>query len=200
MSTKNLNDLLDNSLKDLIDHFCHDNDFKQRLLYTLLPAGKYIRSHLAFNIANDFSLTNQDELLLLCCAIETHHTYTLIHDDLPCMDNDIYRRGRLSHHLKYSEWEAVLAGDALLTLSYQILTKINHSNNMKLLKLLGWATGSKGLIYGQYLDLYEEKNNHSSSYKKVNLLKTARLFQVSCLGAYYLSCLLYTSPSPRDRG
>ena len=70
----------------------------------------------------------------LSSAIEIHHAYTLIHDDLPCMDNDDYRRGKLSTHKKYNEWKALLAGDGLLNLSYEILASINHPASSQLIK------------------------------------------------------------------
>lgn len=160
--------------------------------YSLLPAGKYFRPELVMAVAaeNLSDKQRQEELScpnsplsLLASLVEIHHTYTLIHDDMPCMDNDDFRRGRLSTHKKYGEWQALLAGDGLHGLSYRLLSEIRHSNQALLLKLMAHCLGPKGLILGQAMDLSGEMNKDHQSLRKTHLLKTGRLIQFSLMAS-----------------
>jgi len=117
--------------------------------YAVFPGGKRLRP--IFTIAGFEACGGRgNKILPLACAIELIHTYTLIHDDLPCMDNDDYRRGRLSCHKKFGEAIAVLAGDALLTLGFQL---VSEAGNIDIIKELSQAIGSKGTIGGQVEDV-----------------------------------------------
>ncbi|MCO4792347.1 MAG: polyprenyl synthetase family protein [Bacteriovoracaceae bacterium] len=173
-----------------------EHPFKDVYLYSLLPAGKLFRPCLALSAYSDLSninpneITNNDSISFAASALEIHHTYTLIHDDLPCMDDDIERRGRPSSHIKFNEWKALLAGDGLLNASYGLLSKSNHENALKALKVFSWATGPKGLIQGQVLDLSEEMNLSFENLLLTHKLKTARLIQVALLFG-----MLYSSKS-----
>jgi hypothetical protein len=120
----------------------------------------------------------------LATAIELHHAYTLDHDDLPAMDNDLFRRGKPSTHAQFGEWKAILAGDALLISSFDELNKINHFNYNIIHKLMSWATGAKGLILGQFKDLSANGNLDISSVVRIHELKTGRLIQIATLGTY----------------
>lgn len=160
--------------------------------YAVLPAGKLFRPKLVWNLALDFGEVLPEEkfsfspFTLLASAIEIHHAYTLVHDDLPCMDNDLERRGKPTVHIQYNDWVAVLTGDGLLNMSYQLLAKINHPHTLKLIGLFSHATGPKGLIEGQVLDLSHDMTKSLENLIRTHELKTARLIQISLVGAALL--------------
>ena len=102
--------------------------------YGTLSGGKKIRSTIIFNVAKILKLKKK-EIINICAAVECIHSYSLIHDDLPCMDNDILRRGKASTHIKFGESTAILAGNSLLTLAFELLTekKYNINSNKKII-------------------------------------------------------------------
>ena len=126
--------------------------------YGLLPGGKKIRSKLIVDVGKIFK-TNYKTLIKIGAAVECIHAYSLIHDDLPCMDNDSLRRGKLSTHKKFGEATAILAGNSLLTIAFEILSNLNLNNNVKikLISLLSKCSGHTGIAGGQFLDLNFEK-------------------------------------------
>ncbi len=177
---KYINSKLHEHFKELIPK----NDLYEVLEYALFPPGKLFRPELIYALASDLdSLTKNHEYF--ASAIETHHAYTLVHDDLPAMDNDDFRRGKPSTHKKYGQWKAILAGDALLSLSYGLLSKIETKPN-ELLRLFHESTGAAGLIFGQYLDL-ESAPKNIDDIIQIHTLKTARLIQLSLSGSNILS-------------
>ena len=144
---------LEEKIKHIIDKFLPEHNFKNIINYSLYPAGKLFRARLCLALAKDMQLEHED-CYFIAAAIEAHHTYTLIHDDLPSMDNDDYRRGRLSNHKKFNESSAILAGDALLSLSYEILTNLETTDSIKdVICYFSKMVGPRGLILGQVLDL-----------------------------------------------
>jgi geranylgeranyl pyrophosphate synthase len=163
--------------------------------YATLPGGKLFRPHLVWSTLRDLnpdlyqkSIANPlSAHALLATAVEFHHSYTLIHDDLPSMDNDTIRRGKPCTHLAYGEWPALLAGDGLLNLSYQLLTKINNDRTLEMMRFFSWALGPKGLIHGQVLDLSHEMSKNLDNTVRTHELKTARLIQVAVLGSAILA-------------
>ena len=134
--------------------------------YGLFPGGKKIRSKVLIDIGSLFKI-NYKTLIKIGAAIECIHAYSLIHDDLPCMDDDSIRRGKLSTHIKFSESTAVLAGNSLLTMAFEILSdkKLMISNKIKvnLIKKLSECSGHLGIAGGQYLDLSYEKKKISKN-------------------------------------
>lgn len=168
-----------------------NHKIREVYLYACLPGGKLFRPHLVWSILQDLNLaltqlssTNMNSNhALLSSAIEFHHTYTLLHDDLPSMDNDQMRRGKPCTHIAFPEWQALLAGDGLLNISYQLLSKINHPRSNELFRLFSWALGPKGLIHGQVLDLTHEMTESFQNTLRTHELKTARLIQVAILGS-----------------
>jgi geranylgeranyl pyrophosphate synthase len=185
--------ILNTSFSEDIDK---DKKYKEIYEYALLPAGKLFRSQLLWCVFGDLTnnLIQKAQTLvspnhqLLSAAIEIHHSYTLIHDDMPCMDNDDYRRGKLSTHKKYGEWKALLIGDGLLNMSYQILSQIQHPKINELLKLFSQSCGHLGLVYGQYLDLNVSSSPSSfKNIRKIHQLKTGKLFECAIMGSYLLS-------------
>lgn len=123
--------------------------------YSLLSPGKRLRPLLTLVTATTFG-ASIEAALSPACALEFIHTYSLIHDDLPCMDNDDFRRGKPSLHKAYSEGHAVLTGDYLLTFAFQILSESPHlsaTQKVQLIQLLSMRAGNQGMIGGQYLDI-----------------------------------------------
>ncbi|MCT4641980.1 MAG: polyprenyl synthetase family protein [Bacteriovoracaceae bacterium] len=169
--------------KSFINELIQDQELKSILKYSLFPGGKYFRSNLIQEFAKDLNQPENKNLFYLKCAIEVHHTYTLIHDDLPAMDNDDYRRGRFSSHKKYNEASAILAGDALLNLSYEILAHIKSDSLSELITQFSKLCGANGLILGQYLDLQQEKEKDFEDILRIHTLKTSNLFSASLLCA-----------------
>jgi|GEM_PF-963998 len=127
--------------------------------------------------------------LCLAIAAEWHHAYSLAHDDLPAMDNDDLRRGKASTHKQFGEWQAILAGDALLNMSYEMLGQVKSKNSSlltQILSLMGHCLGPKGLVLGQFMDLSAEARQNPASVAVIHELKTARLFQF-CLVSGHLA-------------
>lgn len=196
-----LTERLNNALAHYLESSTSKHPLKEAYSYAVLPAGKLFRPKLVWNSFLDLDIKNAQTALmdqkiflnhpvtLLACAIEIHHAYTLVHDDLPAMDNDLMRRGKPSLHAKFGEWQAILVGDGLLNISYQLLAKINHPQALNIIKIFSHATGPKGLIEGQVLDLSHEMNKSLENLIRTHELKTARLIQTSLS----LSSLLATN-------
>ena len=145
--------------------------------YGLFPGGKKIRSKILVDVGKIFNI-NYNVLIQIGAAVECIHAYTLIHDDLPCMDNDDLRRGKPSTHKKFGESTAVLAGNSLLTLAFEILAnknlKISDNKKILLIKYISNCSGHEGVAGGQYSDLKFEN-------KIMQFKKTGRLFSFCCV-------------------
>ena len=153
--------------------------------YGLFPGGKKIRSKILIDIG---SLLNIDykSLIIIGAAVECIHAYSLIHDDLPCMDNDKMRRGKPSTHVKFSESTAVLAGNSLLVMAFEILVshnlKLSEKIKINLVKKLSEYSGHLGIAGGQYLDLsYEKKKVSKNKIIEMEIKKTGKLFCFCCI-------------------
>ncbi|MDA8792302.1 polyprenyl synthetase family protein [Bacteriovoracaceae bacterium] len=155
------------------------NNFSNAIFYSLFNYGKCFRSKLLFRVARDRGIKPDQNLLNLAAFLEIHHCYTLIHDDLPCMDDDDIRRGKPTSHKKFNESIAVLAGDSLMQFSYSTLSKLEFKRSIitQIEQAAYWATGAKGLLLGQYLDLNEKKLSIEQIWR-IHELKTARLIQL----------------------
>ena len=152
--------------------------------YGLFPGGKKIRSKILLDIGAMFKIEYKI-LIAIGSAIECIHAYSLIHDDLPCMDNDRLRRGKPSTHIKFGESTAVLAGNSLLTMAFEILTnsnlKINDRTKVDLVQKLSECSGHLGIAGGQYLDLsFEKKKISKNKIIDMEIKKTGRLFSFCC--------------------
>ncbi len=151
--------------------------------YSVTAGGKRIRPFLVMQLCDTFS-GRSDEALIYASAIEMIHTYSLIHDDLPCMDNDDLRRGKPTCHKVYSEASALLAGDALLTYAFEIVANaqcISDKNKVEAIKILSEASGRYGMIGGQQIDLSGEKGGMSYELMaKMHSLKTGALIKCAC--------------------
>ena len=157
--------------------------------YALSNPGKRIRPTLVF-LVGDFLGIETSRLESIAGAIELIHTYSLVHDDLPCMDDDDLRRGKPTLHKKFNESTAVLAGDALQTLAFNLILddkNLNISEKHDLLSDLAKRIGPEGMVLGQNLDIeYEKENPSFDEIMEMNRLKTGLLIEFSILSPFYL--------------
>ena len=159
----------------------------EAMRYSVLSNSKAIRPGLvmASGILND-NLT-EDSLITLACSVELIHTYSLIHDDLPSMDDDDMRRGKDSSHIRFGEANAILAGDALHDLAFELIANdddMSDAAKVDAVNILARASGSSGMVLGQYLDIESEKLNSDldlDDMEKIHSLKTGKLIQASIL-------------------
>lgn len=191
MTELEFNNILNNDIsiieRRLIDLLpvCRDgqDEVVEAMEYSLSNGGKRIRPVLCLEFAK---LCGADRYSALdfACAVEYMHTYSLIHDDLPCMDNDDMRRGKPSCHKQFSEATALLAGDALLTHAFQIISDcdLDDSKKSTACSLLAQNGGSLGMIGGQVLDLkFESGDPNLKQILSVHRLKTGALISAACL-------------------
>ena len=154
--------------------------------YGVISGGKKIRSTIIFEAGKIFNL-KEKQLINICAAVECIHSYSLIHDDLPCMDNDLIRRGKPSTHVKFGEASAVLAGSSLLTLAFEIITDrkylLNPKTKNEIIRSLASCSGHTGIAGGQELDLkFENKKKKLNQIIDMQKKKTGKLFNF-CLYA-----------------
>ena len=166
-------------------------DLIKPMRYGLLPGGKKIRSKLILDVGKIFKIKYQN-LIRISAAVECIHAYSLIHDDLPCMDNDSLRRGKLSTHKKFGESTAILAGNSLLTFAFEILSqknfKLDAKIKIKLINLISKCSGHSGIAGGQYLDLsFERKKIPLKKIIEMQIKKTGKLFSFCCMAPIIIS-------------
>ena len=152
----------------------------EAMKYGVISGGKKIRSTIIFDTGKLLKIDN-NKLISICAAVECIHSYSLIHDDLPCMDNDSMRRGKPSTHKKFGEATAVLAGNSLLTLAFEIISDERNSLGIKqkneIIKLLANFSGHTGIAGGQELDLkFENKQKKMNQIIEMQRKKTGKLF------------------------
>jgi geranylgeranyl diphosphate synthase type II len=159
---------------------------KGAVCYSLLEGGKRLRPVLCLWTHDLLGGSKREACLDVACAIETLHTYSLIHDDLPCMDDDDLRRGKPSSHKQYGEAIAVLTGDALLTMCFEIISSIGDrwsvppEQVVTIVRLIAKTGGPRGLIRGQALDLlWENKTGNEQLVQEIHTNKTAILIAAS---------------------
>lgn len=181
---------VDNRLEEILKPYeCEYKTLLEAMNYSVSAGGKRIRPILMMEFAN-ICCTEPLIALDFACALEMIHTYSLIHDDLPCMDNDDFRRGRPSCHKAFGESTALLAGDALLTEAFTIALSTKNVENdriIKALSVLSQCAGINGMIGGQVIDLkYEGKDIPLDSIKSMYKMKTAALL----VAAAKIGCIL----------
>ncbi|MFV0395542.1 MAG: polyprenyl synthetase family protein [Coprobacillaceae bacterium] len=167
-----------------------DSNVKQAMMYSLLAGGKRIRPLLFINAIRSYD-KDYHPYLDIACAIEMIHTYSLIHDDLPGMDNDDLRRGMPTCHKRFDEATAILAGDSLLNEAMNVILRMKLESELKIeiLSALFKASGLQGMIYGQQLDMkYEKEIANCKQLEEIHNYKTGELISVSlALGAIIVS-------------
>ena len=162
----------------------NNSELLPAMKYGLFPGGKKIRSKVLIDFGSLLSIEYKT-LIAIGASVECIHAYSLIHDDLPCMDNDKIRRGKPSTHIKFGESTAVLAGNSLLTMAFEILSsptlKISEKIKINLIKKLSECSGHLGIAGGQYLDLsYEKKKISKNKIIEMEIKKTGKLFSFCC--------------------
>ncbi len=162
-------------LKEKINSF-KDSKVREAMKYSLMAGGKRIRPNLLYTIVKGYGMDESiaDEF---ACALEMIHTYSLIHDDLPAMDNDDLRRGRPTCHKQFDEATAILAGDGLLTSAFSVASSssIDSKKVVKCIQVLAEMAGSNGMILGQILDIEEGEQSNWDYVKEVHRYKTGCL-------------------------
>ena len=170
-----------NEYSDTILNGVTNSSVKDAMRYSLEVGGKRLRPYLVFAMSNQ---TLQDSKMLnLAYALEMVHTYSLVHDDLPAMDNDDYRRGQLTTHKRFDEATAILAGDALLTQAFYVVSMLDlkHEDVVSAIRILSYASGANGMILGQVLDIRNDMS-HSNQIEDLYELyeyKTGCLFSAA---------------------
>ena len=171
----------------LTDSIGDSNLIEESMLYSSHADSKMIRAGLIFASAETNPNLDISSVITLATSIELMHTYSLVHDDLPCMDDDDMRRNQPSNHIKYGEANAVLTGDALQALAYEILCNdinLSAQDKIRAIKLLSQACGKNGMVLGQHLDIQNETNLKEISQEDldyIHQLKTGKLIECSVL-------------------
>tara|TARA_Y100000590_G_C15690785_1_gene1003332 strand:+ start:273 stop:1157 length:885 start_codon:yes stop_codon:yes gene_type:complete len=175
---------VNNYLKFLFSQQRQKSFLIKPMKYSLFSGGKRFRTAIIVNTGKIFNVSYK-KLIIIGAAVECMHAYSLIHDDLPAMDNDNFRRGKLSTHKKFNEFTAILAGNSLLTLAFEILSSkkldIKEKNKNELITLFSNCSGHSGLAGGQYFDLtYENKRVSTKNILDMQNKKTGKLFSFCC--------------------
>lgn len=169
---------IDDMLQSLLTEHNTPKTLQSSMAYSVNAGGKRIRPLLVLATLEDLGAKSKD-VLKVAAAVELIHTYSLIHDDLPAMDDDDFRRGKPTNHKEYGEAMAILAGDALQTLAFETLTDLPNTSpavTIELIRLLAKASGANGMVAGQVLDLEGEgKSLALSDLEEIHLNKTGAL-------------------------
>ena len=161
------------------------NLIENAMSYSALAESKMVRAALIIASGKINKNISHSSLITLATAVELIHTYSLIHDDLPSMDDDDLRRGKDSNHIKFGEANAILAGDALQSLAYEIICDENSLDaryKVEAIKMISKACGKNGMVFGQYLDINAEtKKVDEEMMENIHNLKTGRLIECSVM-------------------
>jgi geranylgeranyl diphosphate synthase type II len=184
---KNKNKQINVALEKILRDSQPSEPIVEAMKYSLMAGGKRIRPVLCLAAAEAVGGKPQ-AVLPAACALEIVHTYSLIHDDLPAMDNDDLRRGKPTCHVAFDEATAILAGDALLTLAFQVLSSVQFTGEnqasswLKIIHIISTAAGYQGMIRGQMLDMTSEGQHLTvDELKSMHALKTGALIEASLL-------------------
>lgn len=185
-NTSEIKNLINDALKLYITPktLFSNKDIFSMAEYSLLSGGKRLRGILLIEWYLALGGTDIKKVMPFACSLEMIHAYSLIHDDLPCMDDDDMRRGKLALHKVHGEDMAILAGDLLLNLAFETMLSATHFNSDIILavsKEIAGASGGLGMIAGQVMDIYfENEDIDIENLEKLQLLKTGELIRVSC--------------------
>ena len=171
------------ALESFFTESCLQGELLEAMRYSLLSGGKRIRAVLVLAFCAACG-GDEESAMNAACAIEMLHAYSLIHDDLPCMDNDTLRRGKPTNHVVYGETNAVLAGDALQAAAFSALLRcpLEGDRLVAMARTLADAAGEKGMCGGQYLDTSNEAEDVDGDYLvELHSLKTGALLKAACL-------------------
>ena len=182
---KQKNLIIEACLEKMIRNSQSSPPLVKAMAYSLMAGGKRIRPVLCLAACEAVGGSPQDALTA-ACALEMIHTYSLIHDDLPAMDDDELRRGKATCHIAFDEATAILAGDALLTLAFEVLSSVPPTDQnqaaqwLRVIQLISQAAGFRGMVQGQMLDIASEgRNLTADELKTMHRLKTGALIEAS---------------------
>lgn len=163
-----------------------NTNLEESMRYSLEAGGKRIRPLLLL-VTLDMLTHNSEQGMRIAIALEMIHTYSLIHDDLPAMDNDDYRRGKLTNHKVYGDWKAILAGDALLTKAFEMISfdeQLTSDIKVQLIQRLSQASGHLGMVGGQVLDMESENTQIDlATLQQIHRAKTGALLEFAIMAA-----------------
>lgn len=183
-------EIVEKKIKQFVEKEAVPASLYDSMTYSLRAGGKRLRPVLLFTSYDAFA-ENKEKTYRTAIALEMIHTYSLIHDDLPAMDDDDYRRGKLTNHKKFDEATAILAGDALLTHSFELITKddlLTADEKVFIVDLLAHAAGPAGMVGGQVLDMEGESKKLSlSQLEEIHQLKTGKLISFAIVTGAYLA-------------
>ncbi|WP_296898063.1 polyprenyl synthetase family protein [uncultured Megamonas sp.] len=173
-------DLINQQLTEIYtENMALNKDLAKAMNYSLMAGGKRLRPILIMAAADALGVDGE-KFLRLATSIEFIHTYSLIHDDLPAMDNDDYRRGKLTNHKVFGEALAILAGDALLTMAFEIIAtdkNVDADTKVKIIAEMSKAAGAEGMVGGQVIDMQSEnKQIDMQTLRQMHAAKTGALF------------------------
>ena len=186
-----INNCIDNILPS------QQNLVVKAMRYSLLVGGKRLRPLMVNEVCKAIiaDANIEEDSIVVGSALEMIHTYSLIHDDLPCIDDDDFRRGQPSCHKAFDEATAILAGDALVPLAFNVIStyafksEITDAQKCKMIGAISKIIGHSSLIFGQILDIHTENEITTDYIKRVHLLKTASMFELACtLGCVVANC------------
>ena len=153
---------------------------REAMRYSLLAGGKRLRPQMVFSVIEGYHLNNEIGYDY-AAALEMIHTYSLIHDDLPAMDNDDLRRAKPTCHKQFDEATAILAGDGLLTYAFEVLAKADLPHNALAVQILAKCAGSSGMVLGQTLDMHEDSRVDYKALEDIYKYKTGCLFSAALM-------------------
>ncbi|WP_232324909.1 polyprenyl synthetase family protein [Halobacillus mangrovi] len=189
-------ELINEQLKLYVRDYTTPGRLQDAMLYSIDAGGKRLRPILLLATAKAFGAA-EEKAVAVACSLEMIHTYSLIHDDLPAMDDDDVRRGLPTNHRRFDEATAILAGDALLTLSSQIIVEDVHLTDKEkvyLVRELSKASGPKGMVEGQMMDmLSEDKQISITELEHIHKNKTGQLLRFSIIAGAFLGNASETS-------
>ncbi len=176
--------VIDDSLEALLNDHCASTQLCHAMHYSLMGSGKRLRPILCIAAAEAVGGGETSPVMRTACALEMIHTYSLIHDDLPAMDDDDIRRGRPTCHVHFDEATAVLAGDALLTLAFEVLTEpealIDHARQLRIAAKIAACAGNRGMIDGQMQDMIAQgQETGLESLKSIHERKTGAMIEAA---------------------
>lgn len=173
---------LDRALSIWIDQLEPGGRLEEAMRYSLMAGGKRLRPNLCLAAAQAVG-GSADSVLAVACALEMIHTYSLIHDDLPAMDDDNLRRGKPTCHVAFDEATAILAGDALLTMAFEVVASMPDASpelRLEVIRIISAAAGPKGMVGGQMLDMLSEGTGLGlAELENLHKLKTGTLIEAS---------------------
>ena len=193
---KRMGDLVNLRLETLMEEMCEPGTLKDAMKYSIAAGGKRLRPALCLMSADIYG--DAAQALDIACAIEMIHTYSLIHDDLPCMDNDVLRRGKPTNHVVFGEAYALLAGDGLLNCAFEVMLECTVNNMgtgldyVTPMHIIARAAGVKGMIEGQSCDIaFEGRERNANALLHIHARKTAAMIRASVMAG----AALYRAPS-----